>query len=219
MQIQQISSRNYMVTFPLDDWDLHLYFILGKHNSYLIDTGLGSACVLPVLKELQQKEKPIVLINTHHHWDHVWGNQCLKGHTIIAHTTCRDLMLAHWQSMYDTNKVYAKGETGICLPNVLFDSELYFPEDHIRLMHTPGHTLDSISILDEEDNVFHVGDNIGDSAEDLLPSISTNNEVYLKTIQLYQSIKANQYTSGHNTVQNSNVFHEIMKQLENRNMQ
>ncbi len=218
MKIQQISQRNYMVTFQLDNWDLHLYYILGEHNTYLIDTGLGSACVLPVLEELKKKEKPIILINTHHHWDHVWGNHCLEDHTIVAHTACRDLMLENWQTMYSANKAYAKGETGICLPNVLFGSALYFPEDNIRLLHTPGHTADSISILDEIDGVLNVGDNIGDSSEDpedIIPSLYTNKEVYKQTITLYKKVNANIYTSGHNTPQPVTVFDEILNQLTN----
>ncbi|SHJ93000.1 hypothetical protein SAMN02745163_02853 [Clostridium cavendishii DSM 21758] len=46
------------------------------------------------------------------------------------------------------------------LPDFVFENELYFSEDKIKLFHIPGHTIDLISVLDEEDNVLLVGDNI-----------------------------------------------------------
>jgi glyoxylase-like metal-dependent hydrolase (beta-lactamase superfamily II) len=43
--------------------------------------------------------KPVrVVINTHHHWDHSFGNQAFRGATIIAHRWCAEDMAAEYST-------------------------------------------------------------------------------------------------------------------------
>lgn len=86
------------------------------------------------------------------------------------------------------------------LPNLIFQKELYFAEDKIKLFHTPGHTLDSISVLDEEEDVLLVGDNVGDSMEDIIPSIYCEKDIYINTMKKYEEMDFDTCISGHNTI-------------------
>jgi len=96
------------------------------------------------------------------------------------------------------------------LPNVTFDQKLYFPEDKIRLIYTPGHTIDSISVLDEEEGVLNVADNIGDSLEELIPSLAVVKTEYIQTLLKYKELDFDVCVSGHNVVLDKSVMDQIL---------
>lgn len=213
MKIVKLSERHIIFKYDLTEWDLNLHLIVGQKYNYLIDTGLGSASVEPVLEYLKDNPHPIIVINTHHDWDHVWGNGSFLKHMIIAHWRCRDMIMEEWDEMLDGNKRYIAGEASMCLPNMVFDNMLYFPDDKIRLIHTPGHTRDSISVLDEVEKVINVGDNIGDTVEEIVPCIETAKEVYQNTLMRYMALDIESCVSGHNIVLGKEVFGTIRKAL------
>lgn len=96
---------------------------------------------------------------------------------------------------------------------MLFDQELYFPEDRVKVLYTPGHTIDSISVIDEFDKVIHVGDNMGDSAEDMIPSIYCEKSIYADTLQKYKDLDFDTCISGHNAVLNMDVIDQILQHI------
>lgn len=90
---------------------------------------------------------------------------------------------AEWEYMFQKNKQYCKGETELYLPNLVFKKELYFPEEKIRIIYTPGHTIDSISVIDEDEKVINVGDNVGDSLDEIVPSIYCEKDLLILTLK------------------------------------
>lgn len=213
MEIQQISRRSYLVRQRLPGWDLNLHVIRATHRNYVIDTGLGAESAAPVKALLQSDGRPTVVINTHHHWDHIWGNHCFDGCLIISHSLCRDLIAEKWDDMLARNGHFACGQVACRLPDLVFDGGLSFPDDGIRLIHTPGHTADSISVFDEADRLLNTGDNIGESADELVPSLSTGKAVYGDTIRSCIALNAALCVSGHNAVQTPDVFAAILASL------
>ena len=211
MPIETVKNRGTMFVFSPDEWNLNVYVINGSEHTFVIDTALGYGSMSTVLIHAKQYGKPVVVINTHHHWDHIWGNGAFTGSSIIAHKHCTDLICKTWDTSFAQKKRYRDGETPICLPNLLFDSELYFPEDKIKLFYSPGHTADSISVLDEEDKVLIAGDNIGDTMDDLLPSLSCGIEQYRETLQRYKIMDFDTIVSGHNKVLHKDVIGSILK--------
>lgn len=211
MKLERIKSRGILFTYNEPGWDLNLYLIQGRKYNYLIDTGLGSLCMEPVREYL--KERETIVINTHYHWDHIWGNGSFKDSTIISHKLCKDMIKDKWEEMLQKNGSYRMGEVSKRLPNLVFDKELYFTEDRIRLFHTPGHTIDSISILDEEEGVLFAGDNIGDSGEDIVPSLYCGREIYKDTINNYKKLEFDTCLSGHNIILEKGVLDKILDLL------
>lgn len=211
MKIEKLSGRHIIFKYNITEWDLNIHLIAGQKYNYLIDTGLGSESVEPVMEYLKSNGNPIIVINTHHDWDHIWGNCAFRDHTIIAHWRCREMILEEWEEMLIGNRQYVRGEASMYLPNLVFSDTLYFPDDKIRLFHTPGHTPDSISILDEVERVINVGDNIGDTVDEILPSIETTKEVYLNTLSRYMALDIQACVSGHNVVLGKEVFDMIRK--------
>jgi len=165
MKITKISNRNIMFS-TLEDADayVHMNVILGNKHNFIIDTGIGGDCAKVMSEYIGNSLKPLIVINTHHDWDHAAGNWVFEGNTIIAHKLCYDIMDKKWNTMIEwakQNDRYFNGETHKYLPNLLFEGNMCFPEDGISIFHTPGHTEDGISVYDAIDKVLHVGDSFG----------------------------------------------------------
>lgn len=210
MKLQKVKNRSVLFTFHTESgWDLNLHLIRGKVHNFIIDTGLGSLCIAPILEYIGQDAKPIIVVNTHHHWDHVWGNSAMMGRTILSHKLCREMITSKWEVMLLKNSHYQCGEAKIHLPNLTFEEELYFPEDKIRVLYTPGHTIDSISILDEEEGVLNAGDNVGDTLDEIIPSLDCSKELYLETLLKYRQLDFDTLLSGHNVILGKDIIGEI----------
>ncbi|MDR2166530.1 MAG: MBL fold metallo-hydrolase [Clostridiales bacterium] len=205
----KISNRNIMFTQPMtDEYDLNLGLILGDRHNFIIDTGLGSGSVAPILDYIGDCTKPIIVINTHSHWDHVWGNWVFDENLIISHQKCHELLDKYWELPLEKYSHYIDGEAHKCLPNQIFEGILGFPDDGIILFHTPGHTDDGISILDTVDKVLYAGDNIGDTDDEIVPKL-TDLEAFRGTIAAYKKLDFEICISGHNKPQNKSVLARI----------
>lgn len=103
------------------------------------------------------------VINTHYHADHSWGNCYFPGATIISHTLCRDLLeergIPSLETAKKKNPVF--NQTKIVLPHMTFNEgtvSLRVGKKTLILSQTPGHSIDGISVLVEEDRVLFAGD-------------------------------------------------------------
>ena len=210
MKIQQIKNRGTLFTSNSAGWDYNMYLIQGKNNDFVIDTGLGKNSVAPIIEQLKSNHKSIVVINTHYHWDHIWGNGSFKDCMIVAHQLCRDMILAQWESTMHKHGQHCCGEVSMNLPSLVFQRELNFPDDRIRLIHTPGHTVDSISVLDEEDGVLMLADNIGDDMDEIVPGLYCEKDVYRRTLLNYMQMQFDVCISGHNKPLGKEVISEIL---------
>lgn len=204
MKPVQITNRNIMFTQKMGSYSLNTGLIIGNKHNFIIDTGLGSGSVAPVLDYLKNN-KPIIVINTHCHWDHIWGNFIFNNSTIISHIKCRELEDKYWDKAFKDFGKSADGQVIKCLPNLVFEDKLYFPEDRVKIFFTPGHSEDCISIYDEEEKVLYAGDNIGDTDDEIVPYIDTDLETFAKTIQIYKQYDFDICISGHNNPQGKNI--------------
>jgi glyoxylase-like metal-dependent hydrolase (beta-lactamase superfamily II) len=203
----KITNRNIMFTEPMGDkYDLNIGLILGAKHNFIIDTGRGSGSVAPVLEYIGDDKKPIVVVNTHGHWDHVCGNHVFEGGLIVSHTICRWVIDNYWDVFYKDISHRLDGEARKCLPNLTFDSKMHFPDDGISIFHTPGHAPDSISIFDEADKVLYAGDEIGDTDDEIVPHIGTDMETMQNTIDIFKTIDFDICISGHNKPQTKAVL-------------
>jgi len=188
------------------EYDLNLGLILGSRNNYIVDTGLGSGSVAPILDYIGDDGKPIIVVNTHFHWDHIWGNWVFASSPIISHATCRELADSCWDEALRENAGYVDGEVHKCLPNMLFEGCLHFPDDDVSIFFSPGHSEDCISIYDAVDKVLYAGDNIGDTEDAIVPWIDTDMETFQSLIELYKRYDFDVCISGHNKPQNKSIL-------------
>jgi glyoxylase-like metal-dependent hydrolase (beta-lactamase superfamily II) len=214
LKVQKIKNRGVLFTYTASsEWDLNIHLIMGDKYNYIIDTGLGSLSIAPIMEYIKSNNKPIIVINTHYHWDHIWGNGSFKDCIIISHKLCRETIESKWDEMMQKNKKYCDGQVEKYLPNLVFDKELYFPEDRIRIIYTPGHTMDSISVIDEKEKVVNAGDNIGDTIDEIVPSLNSEKDLYIDTLLKYREIDFDTCVSGHNVVLNKEVIEKILNKV------
>ncbi|MCL2409856.1 MAG: MBL fold metallo-hydrolase [Oscillospiraceae bacterium] len=165
MQILKITNRNTIFTAKENATStVNTGIIRGKTHNFIIDTGTGGDFTKAMLNYLGDDPLPIVVINTHHHWDHVYGNWMFEGNQIIAHKLCAEFLDNDWTEKMEEVKAHGAvfhGEVHKCLPNRLIDAPLYFPDDGVLIFPNPGHSVDCISVFDEIDKILYLGDNFG----------------------------------------------------------
>jgi glyoxylase-like metal-dependent hydrolase (beta-lactamase superfamily II) len=101
-----------------------------------------------------------VVVNTHHHWDHVYGNAAFPRSDIIAHRSCPRLLGAQLRGISES--VPAPPPEGVPAPTVTFGDRLTYVGDDetVHLIHTPGHSEDSIVVYLDEAGVLFAGDTL-----------------------------------------------------------
>jgi glyoxylase-like metal-dependent hydrolase (beta-lactamase superfamily II) len=175
------------------------WLVEGSERAVLLDTGLGIAPVRPVAEALT--DRPVSVVNTHYHFDHVGGNH--EFEEIAIHAIGAPLIEAAAPTdVLQSYATYAGQQLGALAAYQAIDQHYYwlmtadaeprpFPPgfdaarwqipasrattvladgDRIDLggrtltvLHTPGHSPDMISLLDERDGVLFAADgfNVG----------------------------------------------------------
>jgi cyclase len=105
------------------------------------------------------------VILTHYHADHTYGAYLFPQADVVAHARCRRLLtqvgapsLAATQA-----EVSELEEVTIRLPDITFgegEMTLRLAGRLIRLIHTPGHTQDSVMVYVEDDRVLFAADTV-----------------------------------------------------------
>lgn len=140
--------------------------LLTRDLSILIDTLLGPADMGPVKQLLSShgRGRPLVIVNTHYHWDHVWGNCAFPGTTVIGHALCRELLWKEGPAELTSYhpRIRDAGPVEIALPTVTFADRLVLHggDMTVELRHTPGHTADSIVAYVPEEELLLAGDTV-----------------------------------------------------------
>lgn len=114
----------------------------------------------------QELQVPVrYVINTHYHADHTWGNYLFSGAKIISHSLCRQWLeekgIPALERGQETNP--SLRPIRIVLPQVTFDEGeimVRVGKKNLRIFPFPGHTMDSIAVLVEEDRVLFSGDTL-----------------------------------------------------------
>lgn len=140
--------------------------------------------------------------------DHIWENQAFDGSIIVSHRLCREIITVKWDVMLERNKQHIREGIRMCLPNVVFEDTLYFAEDRVRLFYSPRHSIDCISVYDEEDGVLNVGGNIG--FDDIYPDIKTGNATFARTLLEYKRLDFDVCVAGHKLIQRKDIVDTLL---------
>jgi cyclase len=139
--------------------------VIGPNWAVLIDTLAMPEEALAIRDFIEQELNVPVryVINTHSHADHAWGNCFFPGATIIGHPLCRELLDTQGRKfLQDTKKNNLSfRNVKIVLPQMTFDEgelTLRVGKKNLRMFPLPGHSVDNIAILVEEDRVLFAGD-------------------------------------------------------------
>jgi cyclase len=105
------------------------------------------------------------LVLTHYHADHAYGAFLFPQADIVAHANCRALLAEVGIPALEAAKAEEPDleEVLLRLPNITFDEgemALRLGERVVRLIHAPGHTLDSVMVYVEDDRVLFAADTV-----------------------------------------------------------
>lgn len=210
MDIQSISSNATAYTFDsIESYLTNVFLINSESKVFVIDTFCGSKYMEPILNILNTKlsNKEVIVINTHFHWDHVWGNCSFSNKNIISHVLCRQFLDEFWESQINENGKYILGKAKKHLPNITFNEKITFHNEGIELFYSPGHTADSISIFDHNERILYVGDNLEK------PIIYVENmdiDTYIKTLKNYLDYKPSKIVASHTlNLTEEDIFYTI----------
>lgn len=197
MEICQIGEHATAYIYEeLADYQTIVVWIAGATRDFLLDTFCGPDSMIPIQTRCRQSQEnhSLLVLNTHAHWDHYWGNCSFKGYDILSHELCRTQMAQLWEEQIQLHGKYCMGNVEKCLPNITFREKMYFPEDGIEIFHSPGHTIDSISVFDHREKILYVGDNLEKPIIHVEDSDITS---YIQTLKNYLEYHPKRIVAGH----------------------
>lgn len=195
--VNYISSKTYSIIEPQSSQYNVSYLLIGNSKSIMFDTGSGENQALngfkikPIIDQLTQI--PTTLIMSHFHFDH---NQNVSEFNTIGfpdlpflrqsvtindtyNFTAEDLFLGDYPSQVQVNEWYPIN-TDIDLGNRI-----------IQLVNIPGHTNESLAIIDKTNKMAFLGDYLYNGALFLFDS--SDLLVYKESIEYLISILNDDY--------------------------
>ena len=158
--VQVIDANTFAIGEPRYFQQNFNYLIVGAERAILFDAGSGYRDIRPVAAALT--DLPITFVPSHFHYDHIGNNITFDRVAVIDLPHIRervvgDKLQLRWQE-------HLGGYEGYDAP-VLTINEWLSPggvielgDRSLRIIFTPGHTDDSISLVDESAELLFAGD-------------------------------------------------------------
>ena len=187
----------------------NIWHVRGRDYDLLIDTGMG---LRPLKAEIiQLTKKPVKVISTHCHFDHIGGAHefdCRLGHRLEADV--------HQNPTLENTATtgFVRAETFKVLPYEGFVAEDYFVKPapltgyldegdvidlgnrHFQILHLPGHSPGSIALYEHRTETLFSGDVIYDG--DLYDSVyHSDKALYRDSLERLKSLKVKTIHGGH----------------------
>jgi len=182
-------------------------FIVGNDYVVVVDSLATVGLTQKFRDEIKKiTDKPIrYLINTHHHGDHIWGNQVFAGASIISHSHCRhEAIEAGVMDPGLLNTIFPEFDfQGIAVTpaDITFDKQvtLHIDEREIQLFHFgPGHTIGDTIVHLPKDGVIFTGDLIFLYSTPL--AMEGSFAGWISGLDAITKLDANTYVPGHGPV-------------------
>jgi len=154
-----VIQENISYVHPIYTNDpLNLYLLLGEHSSLLIDTGCGLAPLKPIVEGIV-KERDLIVINSHAHWDHILGNE--EFEEVYIHENEAEIVSNPYNLAYHRD-IFGKryGNRNLVIPpcntiKTIKDGDIFdLGGKDVEVIHAPGHSPGSVCLLTSENKLF-----------------------------------------------------------------
>lgn len=132
------------------------YVVIGEEKALVIDTMMGYENVKSIVETLTNK--PIIVVNTHGHCDHIFGNVYFDQ----VYINLKDIELAEEHIAFEEYQRVLNGlglKTAKFMPICDGDS-IDLGGIKIDVIETPGHTPGGVCLLDSKNRILFTGDTI-----------------------------------------------------------
>ncbi|QLF92031.1 quinoprotein relay system zinc metallohydrolase 1 [Pseudomonas sp. ABC1] len=212
LQPRQIAENTWLLEGSTDDFDrknggniVNTAFILTSAGVVVIDTGpsrrYGEAMRQVIAETTGQPVVKVLL--THHHPDHVLGNQAFAEAPIAALAGTNQLLReqgdAMAENMYRLVGDWMRGTELVLANEVLEPGVLQVGDHRLRLLSLSGHTGADLAILDETTGVLFAGDLVFYQRALTTPN-SPGLDVWLKDIDTLAALPWRLLVPGHGPV-------------------
>lgn len=200
--------------------ETHCYLLNGSEKSLLIDTGLGISNIYEEVVKLT--DKPVIVIATHIHWDHIGGHQYfsdfyahieeldwLIGNFPISLEAVKNMVMDHCDLPDDFDIEKYKIFQGVP-SKVLNNNEIIDLGDRqIKILHTPGHSPGHLCFWEKEKGYLFTGDLVYKGM--LYANYpSTNPKAYLNSLETILNLSSKRIFPAHHSL---DIQPEIIKRM------
>jgi glyoxylase-like metal-dependent hydrolase (beta-lactamase superfamily II) len=170
----KLPSQVYAISEPKHHEIVISFLIVGSQKSILFDTGMGINDISRVVWQLTDRE--VIVVNSHSHFDHVGDNARFSHIYIFDHKPAIERLVHGWPTSeihFDADaENFAEGypdgfdPAGYEIRSVdkekvhtLHDGDILdLGNRKLHVLHAPGHSPDSIVLLDRENRSLFTGD-------------------------------------------------------------
>jgi cyclase len=164
--IQRERVADNVYTFQSDVYaQVNSGAVVGPNWAVVIDTLALPEETLAIRDFIEQEVNVPAryVINTHYHADHAWGNYFFPGAVVISHNLCRKLLKERGEPSLEEarDQNLAFRNIKIVLPHITVDEgniSLRVGKKTLTMFSLPGHSMDNLAVLVEEDRVMYSGD-------------------------------------------------------------
>jgi glyoxylase-like metal-dependent hydrolase (beta-lactamase superfamily II) len=169
--VYQLPGQVYAFYEPRQEQEVLSYLIVGEKRALLFDSGLGIGRLGEIVRRLTAL--PVVVLNSHTHFDHVGGNSEFTDIYAVDSDFTRDNAEGHPNAYMLKNA----GPSGACPPlpagfdfasysikafhiaHTVHDGEIIdLGGRPLEVLLTPGHTPDALCLLDRKQKALFTGD-------------------------------------------------------------
>lgn len=170
-EVYKVTANTYAIYEPFQWQEAISYLLLGSENALLVDTLQGVGDLKSVVDQLTNL--PIIVMNTHSHYDHVSSNYQFdtiygldtpytagnsKGHSNadIGSSMTMDTIWKNLPEEFDISKYESKAYE---IDKFVEDGEIIdIGGRKIQVIFTPGHSPDSVILVDKANRMMFTGD-------------------------------------------------------------
>ncbi|AOE85409.1 quinoprotein relay system zinc metallohydrolase 1 [Pseudomonas sp. TCU-HL1] len=220
---RQIAEDTWLLEGSTDNFDkanggniVNTGFIVTEAGVVVIDTGPSKAYGEAMRRAITSvTEQPVTLVLlTHHHPDHVLGNQAFSGVPIAALAGTRKLMEeqgnAMAENMYRLVGDWMRGTEVVLPTEVVVPGTREVGGHRLRLLGLRGHTGADLAVLDERTGVLFAGDLVFYQRALTTPN-SPGLEAWLADIDALEGLPWKQLVPGHGPISQDKAPFEQMR--------
>jgi glyoxylase-like metal-dependent hydrolase (beta-lactamase superfamily II) len=184
--------------------DSNVYLIKDEKTT-LIDTGTGmDDCVESQIKKILDGHELDYIINTHAHYDHAAGNRRFEAEVMIHRDDAKELLSG---TLYGTYKFFGDEVPQNFDRLIEGGDKIELGDSVLEVIHTPGHTMGSISLFLEDDKILFTGDTLFTNGGFGRTDLGGDEKILLQTLEALQDVNFELLYPGHEVIVEDGKHH------------